>query len=85
MYRRIDNRNNWLNSNIFPHVLTIWRTSAHYRLRSVSEFEAPQQISTGFASWLRYFRDLVNSIQQKPPRTFGWAAITLGIGPHSSF
>ena len=32
---------------------------------------APQQISTGFASCLRYFRDLINNIQQRAPRTFG--------------
>ena len=38
----------------------------------------------GFASWLHYFRDLINSIQLRWPRTFGWAAITLGIGLHSS-
>jgi len=43
-----------------------------------------QQISTDFAFWLRYFHGLI-SIQQRAPRTFGWAAITLGIGPHSSF
>ena len=61
-------------------VLTIWRTSAHQRLRSVGEFGAPQQVSMGFESWLRYFCDLINSIQH----TFGWAAIALCTGPHSS-
>jgi len=45
---------------------------------------AVQQISKGFSSWLHYFRDLIISIQQRAPCTFGWAAITLGIGPHSS-
>ena len=35
-------------------VLIIWWTSAHWRLRSVREFGAPLQISTGFASWQRY-------------------------------
>jgi len=35
------------------HILTIWWTSAHWRLRSVREFVATNQISTGFASWLR--------------------------------
>jgi len=34
-----------------PHVLIIWWTLAYYRLRSVGEFEAPPQISVGFASW----------------------------------
>jgi len=52
---------------------------------SVGEFGAPQQITTGFASWLRYFRHLINSIQQRAPHAFAWAAITLSIGPHSSF
>jgi len=41
-----------------PHVATIWRTSAHSRLRSFPEFGALQQISTGFASWLRYCSDV---------------------------
>jgi len=36
------------------HVLIIWWTSAHQRLRSVREFGAPLQISTGFASWHRH-------------------------------
>jgi len=54
----------------------------------VGEFGAPQQISTGFASWLRYCNDAaqrLNSIQQRAPPIFGRAATTLGIGPHSSF
>ena len=41
-----------------PHFLTIWRTSATNGLpvyrRSVYHFGAPPQISTDFASWLRY-------------------------------
>jgi len=37
-----------------PHVLILWRTSAHWWLRSVQEFGAPLQISTGFASWQSY-------------------------------
>jgi len=36
------------------HVLHKSWTLAHYRLRSVGEFGAPQLISTGFTSWLRY-------------------------------
>jgi len=52
--------------------------------RSVGEFGAPQQISMGFASWLCYFCNLIKSIQQRVLHTFGWAAITLGIGPHFS-
>jgi len=31
------------------------------------QVRAPQQISTGFASWLHYFHDLINSIQQRAP------------------
>ena len=64
---RIDNRKkNLLNSNISsvcPHVLTIWRTSAHWRLRSVREFGASHLISTGFASWQRYCTALVGVSQ----------------------
>jgi len=42
------------------------------------------QVSNGFTSWLHYFCNLINSIQQKAPHTFGWAAIALYTGPHSS-
>jgi len=46
---RIDNRKkNLLTAITPPHVIIIWRTSAHYRLRSVGEFVTPLQISTGF-------------------------------------
>ena len=44
-----------------------------------------QEISMRFASLLYYFPNLINSIQQRAPRTFSWAAITLGISPHSSY
>ena len=45
----------------------------------------PENFNTGFTSrGLVVFCDLINSIQQTAPRTFGRAAITLGIGPHSS-
>ena len=37
-----------------PHMSTIWWTSAHWRLRSVDQFGAPQLISTGFTSLQRY-------------------------------
>ena len=134
------------------HVLRIWQTSAHQRLRSFWEFGAPQQISTGFVSCLRYCSDIAHrrptnlctmysrllgwysgapapdgilpgenftlppslafyidsvtarhsssgcqpnfaawhnewncSTLEKSPPIFGWAAIRLGIGPHSNF
>ena len=38
---------------------------ANYRLRSVGEFGAPQQISTGFAFWLCYCTDVA---QRKPTK-----------------
>ena len=51
-----------------------------------------QVISTGFASWQRYCTALwewalakLCGVEQTPPPIFGRAAITLGIGPHSSF
>ena len=31
-----------------------------------------------------FFCDLINSIQQRMPPTFGWVAIMFGIGPHST-
>jgi len=52
---------------------------------------APLQISTGFASWQRYCTALQEwesaklcGVEQKAPPIFDRAAITLGIGPHSS-
>jgi len=51
----------------------------------------PQRISTGFASWLRYWSDVDHrrptklcGVEQRVPPIFGMATITLGIGPHSS-
>ena len=45
----------------------------------------PLQISTGFASWQRYCTASSNGRQPNfAPPIFGRAAITLGIGPHSS-
>jgi len=42
----------------------MWWTSAYCRLRSVGEFEAPLQISMGFASWQRYCTALYYSVSQ---------------------
>jgi len=57
----------------------------------VYQFGAPQLISTGFASWQRYCTALQYwasakfcDVEQMAPPIFGRAAITLGIGPHSS-
>jgi len=81
---RIDNRKNLLDSNISP-------TCAHNMVNFWRLFGAPKQISTGFASWLRYctaFEQWAPAklccIEQRVPAIFGRAAITLGIGPHSS-
>jgi len=53
-------------------------------------FVAPKQISTGFASWLRYCTAFEQwapaklcGVEQRAPGIFGRAAITLGIGAHS--
>jgi len=55
-------------------------------------FGAPLQISTGFASWQRYCTAVqylasakLCGVDQRAPPIVGRAAITLGIGPHSSF
>jgi len=58
--------------------------SVHHRTILLGYILAPQQISTGIESWFCYLRDLINSIQERAPRTFGCVAITLGIGPHSN-
>ena len=68
----MDNQKNLLSSNISstcPH--NIWRTSAHQRLRSVREFGAPRQISTGFASCLRYCSDVAHRRPTKLCTMFG--------------
>jgi len=44
---------------------------------------APLQISTGFTSWQRCSTTLCG-VEHGAPPIFGKAAITLGIGPHSS-
>jgi len=51
--------------------VAIWRTSAHWRLRSVREFVAPHQISTGFASCLRYCSDVAQRKSTKLCTMFG--------------
>ena len=59
-----------------PHILIIWWTSANWRLKSIGEFGAPQQISTDFASWFdRYCRDVVQRKSTKLCTTFAisWA------------
>ena len=69
----------------------IFATKAHKL--SVLEFGAPLHISTGFGFWQCYChsaqhyssgRQANSSIEQRAPPIFGRAAITLGIGPHSS-
>jgi len=44
---------------------------AHYRLRSVYQFRAPQQISTGFASCLRYCNDVAHRRPTRLCTVFG--------------
>jgi len=64
--------------------LTIWRTSAHWRLRSIREFGAPQQILTGFACWLQYRSDAVHRRPIKLcticGRLLGWYTICTFLG-----
>jgi len=71
-----------------PHVLTIWWSSAYWQVRSVGEFEAPLQISTGFASW---HGTLVVGVSQTLHRWIEGATYIrqgghhLGTGPHLKF
>jgi len=57
-----------LNSNIFStssHNIANFGPLSYWRLRSVGEFGEPQQISTGFASWLCYSPTSLNGGQQR--------------------
>jgi len=47
------------------HIPTIWRILAHKWLRSVLEFEAPQQNSMTFASCLHYCSDVAQRTSTK--------------------
>jgi len=57
-----------------PHVLTVWWTLAHLRLRSVGEFGASH--STGFTTWLHYCTDVAQRRSCKvctmSGRLLGW-------------
>jgi len=70
---------NFLNSNIsstYPHDMMNF---GPLRLRSLGEFGVPQQISTGFASWLRYCTDVAQRRSTKLctmfGRLLGWCTI----------
>ena len=88
---RIDNRKNLLSSNISskcPHNMVNFGplTAEIYPV-----VWGTQLISTGFASWQRYCTALkycasgkLGDVEQRASPIFGRAAITLGIGPHSS-
>ena len=78
---------NLLNSNLFP--------ICHYNRVNFGLLDrqcgAPLLISTGFVSWQRYCTVLQQwasakfcGVEQRAPPILGRAAITLGIGPHSS-
>jgi len=53
---------------------------AHWRLKWVREFGAPLQISTGFASWQRYYTTLYSSGRQP-----NFAALNRGRHPYSAW
>jgi len=67
------------------------QSSKSLRRQYLVSFGAPELISTGFASWQRYCTPLqwasakLCGVEQRAPPIFHTAAITLGIGPHSSF
>jgi len=73
----IDNRKkNLLNSNISSTCLDNKVNFGPLQLRSVDKFGAPQQVSTGFASWLRYYTNVAQQRSAKLWRMFGrliWA------------
>ena len=74
-----------------PHVLVIWWTSAHYRLRSVGEFGHPSKFQLVSRLGSITAQHSISGhqpncgIEQRAPPVFGRAAITLGIDPHSSY
>jgi len=88
----IDNRNkNLFSSNISFRGLHNMVNFGPFAAEIGLVVGAPQLISTGFASWQRYCTVLQQwtsaklcGVEQRAPPIFGRAAITLGIGPHSS-
>jgi len=50
---------------------------------SVTARQSSSGRQSNFAAW--YTRNGITELSQTAPPMFGWAAITLGIGPHSSF
>ena len=46
---------------------------------SVTERHSSSGLQPNFAAWYKEWMEL----SQRAPPIFGWAAITLGIGPHS--
>ena len=89
--RHIDNRKNLLSSNTSS---TCPRNMVNFGPLTAeisSGVWAPLQISTGFASWQRYCTALqywasakLCGVEQRAPLILDRAAITSGIGPHSS-
>jgi len=60
----VDNQKKPVKQQYFLHM-------SSQRLRSVGEFGAPQQISTGFASWLRYCTNVAQRSSTKLCTMFG--------------
>jgi len=91
---RIDNWKKICSAAISPpHVPTMWWTYGPLaaEIGPVVWGTHPPQISTGFVSWqcyciaLQYWASAkLCGVEERTPPIFGRAAITLGIGPHSS-
>ena len=69
---------NLLNSNVSPHVLTIWWTSAHQR----RVWGTPANFNSITARHSSSGCQPHSGVEQRAPPTFGRVAITLGIGQH---
>jgi len=88
---RIDNQKKLLDSNISPTCPHNMVNFGPLAAELVRLFGAPKQIWMRFASWRRYCTAFEQwapaklcGVEQRAPPIFGRAAITLGLGPHSS-
>ena len=97
----IDNRKNLLSTNISPTcphnmvnvgplaaeiVSLVWGTLANFNGFRVLAASQYRTLVVGVSQSLRHgTRNGITELSQRAPPMFGWAAITLGIGPHSSY
>jgi len=74
------------------HATPFWKFQKIVKNHTIRSLRRPSKFLSGFASWQCYCTALYEwasakhcGVEQRMPPVFGRAAITLGIGPHSSF